>query len=56
MGEGKGREGKSMQQETLSVVHHRTLVLAGLGVVDYVTLLPPFPGAALDGRGCRDPA
>jgi hypothetical protein len=22
----------------LSVVHHRTLVLAGLGVVDYVTL------------------
>ncbi len=27
-----------MQQETLSVVHRRTLVLAGLGVVDYVTL------------------
>ncbi len=26
-----------MQQETLSVVHRRTLVLAGLGVVDYVT-------------------
>ncbi len=28
-----------MQQETLSVVHRRALVLAGLGVVDYVTLL-----------------
>ncbi len=27
-----------MQQETLSVVHRRTLVLAGLGAVDYVTL------------------
>ena len=27
-----------MQQETMSVVHHRTLVLAGLGVVDYVAL------------------
>ena len=27
-----------MQQETLSVVHHRTLVLAGLDAVDYVTL------------------
>lgn len=27
-----------MQQETLSVVRRRTLVLAGLGVVDYVTL------------------
>ena len=27
-----------MQQETLSVVHRHTLVLAGLGVVDYVTL------------------
>ena len=27
-----------MQQETLSVVHRRTLVLAGLGVVDYVAL------------------
>ena len=24
--------------ETLSVVHHRTLVLAGLDAVDYVTL------------------
>ena len=32
-----------MQQETLSVVHRRTLVLAGLGVVDYVTL----PGFSL---------
>ena len=37
MGEGQD-EGKFMQQETLSVVHRRTLVLAGLGVVDYVTL------------------
>ena len=27
-----------MQQETLSVVRRHTLVLAGLGVVDYVTL------------------
>ena len=27
-----------MQQETLRVVHRHTLVLAGLGVVDYVTL------------------
>ena len=27
-----------MQQETLSVVRRRTLVLAGLGAVDYVTL------------------
>ena len=27
-----------MQQETLSVVHRHTLVLAGLGVVDYVAL------------------
>ena len=27
-----------MQQETLSVVRRRTLVLAGLGVADYVTL------------------
>ena len=27
-----------MQQETLSVVHRRTLVLAGLGAVDYVAL------------------
>ena len=27
-----------MQQETLSVVRRRTLVLAGLGVVDYVAL------------------
>ncbi len=27
-----------MQQEMLRVVHHRTLVLAGLGVVDCVTL------------------
>ena len=27
-----------MQQETLSVVHRRTLVLTGLGVVDYVPL------------------
>ncbi len=27
-----------MQQEMLSVVHHRTLVLAGLSAVDYVTL------------------
>ncbi len=27
-----------MQQETLSVVRRRALVLAGLGVADYVTL------------------
>jgi hypothetical protein len=27
-----------MMLETLSVVHHRTLVLAGLDAVDYVTL------------------
>ena len=27
-----------MMMETLSVVHHRTLVLAGLDAVDYVTL------------------
>ena len=27
-------------REALSVVHHRMLVLAGLGVVGYVTLLP----------------
>ena len=31
-----------MQQETLSVVHRRTLVLAGLGVVDYVILRSSF--------------
>ncbi len=31
--------------ETLSVVHHRTLVLARLGAVDYVTL--PFPSENL---------
>ena len=30
-----------MAQETLRVVHRRTTVLAGLGVVDYVTLLHP---------------
>ena len=29
-----------MQRETLSVVHRRVLVLAGLGAVDYVTLRP----------------
>ena len=29
-------------EETLSVVHRRTLVLAGLGAVDYVPLRP-FP-------------
>ena len=29
-----------MQRETLSVVHRRMLVLAGLGAVDYVTLEP----------------
>ena len=27
-------------EETLSVVHRRTLVLAGLGAVDYVPLRP----------------
>ncbi len=27
-----------MMFETLSVIHHRTLVLAGLDAVDYVTL------------------
>ena len=27
-----------MMLETLSVVHHRTLVLAGLDAVDYVAL------------------
>ena len=27
-----------MMLETLRVVHHRTLVLAGLDAVDYVTL------------------
>ena len=27
-----------MKQETLSVVHHRALVLTGLSAVDYVTL------------------
>ncbi len=26
------------EQEMLNVVHHRTLALAGLGVVDYVVL------------------
>ncbi len=30
-----------MIRETLSVVHRRTLVLAGLAAVDYVTLLIP---------------
>ncbi len=30
-----------MMRETLSVVHRRTLVLAGLDAVDYVTLLIP---------------
>ena len=35
---GENEEQHFMQQETLSVVHHRTLVLAGLGVVDYVAL------------------
>ena len=30
-----------MMRETLSVVHRRTPVLAGLGVVDYMTLPPP---------------
>ena len=30
-----------MIRETLSVVHRRTSVLAGLGAVDYVTLLIP---------------
>ena len=33
-----------MMRERLRVVHHRTLVLAGLGVVDYVTL--PFPSGS----------
>ena len=32
-----------MQQEMLSAVHHRTLVLAGLAAVDCVTLRPTFP-------------
>ena len=32
-----------MMREMLRVVHHRTLVLAGLGAVDYVTL--PLPKA-----------
>ena len=31
-----------MQQETMSVVHHRPLVLAGLAAVDYAPLIP-FP-------------
>ena len=31
-----------MQQETLSVVHRRTLVLAGLGAVDCMALPPSF--------------
>ena len=30
------------KQDMLSVVHHRIMVLAGLGVVDYVAL-PPLP-------------
>ena len=30
-----------MIRETLSVVHRRTLVLAGLSAVDYVTLQTP---------------
>ncbi len=30
-----------MMLETLRVVHHRILVLAGLDVVDYVTLASP---------------
>ena len=30
-----------MMLETLRVVHHRTLVLAGLVAVDYVTLATP---------------
>jgi len=30
-----------MQQETLTVVHRRTLVLARRSAVDYVTLPPP---------------
>ena len=38
-----------MQQETLSVVHRRTLVLAGLGVVDYVPCRP-FLNTAVSGR------
>ena len=33
-----------MMRETLRVVHRRTLVLAGLGAVDYVTLLFPSLG------------
>ncbi len=32
-----------MQQEMLSAVHHRTLVLAGLAAVDCVTLRPASP-------------
>jgi len=35
-------EEKMQQIEALSVVHHRVLVLAGLDVMDYVTL-PPLP-------------
>lgn len=31
-----------MRQETMSVVHHRPLVLAGLAAVDYAPLVP-FP-------------
>ena len=31
-----------MQQETMSVVHHRPLVMAGLAAVDYAPLVP-FP-------------
>ena len=42
----KGNRGeKIMRLETLSVVHRRTLVLAGLGAVDYVTLLIPSHGS-----------
>ena len=35
-------EEKMQETEMMSVVHHRTPVLAGLGVVDYVAL-PPLP-------------
>ena len=43
-----------MQQETLSVVHRRTLVLAGLGVVDYVAL-PSLSEAAVSGFRFPEP-
>ncbi len=37
----ENQEDKIMMRETLRVVRRRTLALAGLGAVDYVTLPSP---------------